>query len=267
MRYLLIVALLLGCAGVKPVPEQEPIHDEGGGSPAGMIPLNPEHFTGFVSRNSGGPGIFSTLRVNSVLNFPINTGINWENGNATLIYTSLGFVTLTGSSGILGGGFQLSGSSIVGTAPSGTGITVNTNQTSRLLSLVHRVTIGETALTAAATTQDITIWTVAAATRIERIVAEVGTGFTGGAVSAMTVMCGPSAGSNAYLIAGSVFAAGTLGDVAAEIGAGLTSATRADIPSMSGTTAISCRFTSTSDNVVNATAGSVTFYVEVQKYP
>ncbi len=152
-----------------------------------------------------------------------------------------------------------------GTAGSGTGITMVAR--SALVPFVHKITVAETALTAAATTQDVTIWTVPAKAQIERVIAETTTGFTGGSVSAMTVMCGPAAGSNAYLLAGSVFTATLLGDVVAEMGAGVLSATLADIPSFSGTTALSCRFTSTNDNVVNATAGSTTFYVQGSVFP
>lgn len=154
---------------------------------------------------------------------------------------------------------------VAGTAGSGTGIT--TNVTASVRQFVHKITVAETALTAAATTQDVTIWTVPGKTRLTRIVADATVGFTGGGLTNMTVTCGSAPGSTNYLLSGSIFAAATLGDVAAEIGAGLLSATVADIPSFSSTTGISCRFTSTTANVVAATAGSVTFYIEGVTYP
>jgi hypothetical protein len=155
--------------------------------------------------------------------------------------------------------------SSLGTAPSATGVTVDMAGAATR-TFVHKVTVSETALTAAATTEDITLWTVPAKTKIKRVIADCTTGFTGGGLTNMTVMVGPAAGSNAYLLAGSIFAAATLGDVVAEMGAGLVSATLADIPSFSGTTVISARFTSTTANVVAATAGSVTFYIEGTVY-
>jgi hypothetical protein len=154
---------------------------------------------------------------------------------------------------------------IVGTAPSGTGITVDSKLAQR--DAVAKVTITEAALTAAATTQDVTVWTVPAKTRVRRLVVQTTTGFTGGTIAAMTLSCGSTAGGVDYLLAGSVFSAGVLGDGFAEIGAGLLSATLADIPSMTSSTAISCRFVATGDNVVNATAGSLTLYLELSPYP
>ena len=66
----------------------------------------------------------------------------------------------------------------------------------------------------------------------------------------------------------SIFTTGVvLGDVAAEVGVNLVPATWADIPSMTATTTIICRFTATTANVVAATAGSVTFYIEEVTYP
>lgn len=152
-----------------------------------------------------------------------------------------------------------------GTAGSGTGIT--TNSASVVRTFLHKITVAETALTAASTTEDITIWTVPAKTRLVRIAAESTVGFTGGGLTNMTVSCGSFAGSTAYLNAGSIFGAAVVGDAAAEVGSGLLSATYADFLSFSTTSPISCRFTSTTANVVAATAGSVTFYIEGVTYP
>lgn len=158
---------------------------------------------------------------------------------------------------------------IDGTAGSGTGITAN--QTSAIAHQVHKLTVINTALTAAAST-DITIWTTPVNTRILRITANVTQVFTGGALSAMTVQCGNAAGGTQYLLAGSVFTAQTtLGDVQAEIGAGLLSATYADmgVPAagVPAAIAISCRFACTGANCSAATQGSVTFNIEHEVYP
>jgi hypothetical protein len=154
-----------------------------------------------------------------------------------------------------------------GTAGSGTGIT--TGRTAALQHYVHKITVARTALTAAATTQDVTIWTVPAKTRVLRMVEDVTAAFddAAGPISAVTTTCGTSAGGAQYLASGSVFSVNTLGDVAAEIGAGLTSATVADIPSFSATTAIQCRWTSTGGNLSTLTTGSSDFYIEAVTYP
>lgn len=150
-----------------------------------------------------------------------------------------------------------------GTAPSATG--VYPVSTAFLRHNVHKVKVTYQALTAAALTQDITLWTTPANTRVVRVIAKVNTAFTGGAISAMSITCGKSAGGNEYLLSGSVFS-GTpvLGDVVAEMGAGVVSATLADFSSTALT--IQTRFTSVTANVNAATAGDVDFYIETISY-
>lgn len=157
----------------------------------------------------------------------------------------------------------------IGTAGSGTGITAVKSGVVR--NFVDKVTVINTAMTAAATT-DVTIWTTPVNTRLVRIVAEVTQVFTGGALSAVTITCGKSAGTNEYLLSNSVFTAqNTWGDNFAEIGAGLLSATVADMGTpaagIPGAIAISCRFTCTGANCNAATQGSITFEVEGVAYP
>jgi hypothetical protein len=154
-----------------------------------------------------------------------------------------------------------------GTAGSGTGYT--TIATGSMSHRVHKITVARTALTAAATTEDETIWTVPPKTRLMRIIVDVGAAFddAAGPISAVTIMCGTSGGSAVYVATSSVFTVNTIGDVAAEIGTSLTAATVADIPSFSGTQAIVCRFTSTGGNLSTLTTGSATFYIEHLVYP
>lgn len=158
----------------------------------------------------------------------------------------------------------------VGTAASGTGVTAVYSGADR--SFVHKVTVINTAMTAAATT-DITIAVTPSNTRINRVTANVTQVFTGGALTAVTVQCGNSAGGTQYLLANSVFTAqNTWGDnnPASEIGAALTPATLADFGTSAagvpGAITVSCRFTCTTANCSAATQGSVTFYVEGVSY-
>lgn len=153
-----------------------------------------------------------------------------------------------------------------GTAGSGTGFTVNA--TSNLAHRVHKITVTEAALAAAAGTEDETIWTVPAKTRVLRMIADVTATFTGPAITDVDVTCGTSAGGNQYLVSFDVdTATGVYGDAAAEIGAGLLSATVADIPSFSATTAVQCRFTCTGANCSVMTTGSMTIYIESLVFP
>lgn len=145
------------------------------------------------------------------------------------------------------------------------------NQTSALGHQIHRYTVDNTVLTAAAST-DITIWTTPVNTRIIRIIALVTAVFAGGSLSAVTLTCGNAAGGSQYLNSTSVLAATTtIGDVAAEIGAALLDATRADMGTpaggIPGAIAISCRFTCTGANCNAATTGSVSFEIEHVVYP
>lgn len=156
----------------------------------------------------------------------------------------------------------------VGTAASGTGITAVYSGAVR--QFVHKVTVTSAAMTAAAST-DVTLAVTPSNTRIVRVTANVTQVFTGGALTAVTVQCGNTAGGTQYLLANSVFTAqNTWGDVVAEMGAGLVSATLADFGTSAsgvpGAIAVQCRFTCTTANCNAATQGSVTFYVEGVSY-
>jgi hypothetical protein len=154
----------------------------------------------------------------------------------------------------------------IGTAGSGTGF--STIKSGLLRSVVQKITVARTALTAAATTQDLTIWTIPAKTRLSRVIADVTAAFddAAGPISAVTMTCGKTAGGAEYLVSGSVFTTTTLGDATAEVGASLNTYF-GDLPSWSATTAVQCRFTSTGGNLSTLTTGSVTYYLEWIVYP
>lgn len=160
------------------------------------------------------------------------------------------------------GDFKTTGA--IGTAGSGTGI--STNASGVLRTVVSKITVARTALTAAATTQDVTVWTVPAKARLIRMIADGTVAFTGGGVTALTITCGKTAGGNEYLLSGSLFTTGTFGDVVGEMGASLSGGV-GDVASWSATTALQCRFTSTTANLNALTTGSVTFYLEWIVYP
>ncbi len=220
----------------------------------------------FFQNGSGGPTVVRSLEGDSAA----STGVQTD----TLVaYTTPGAKLLsvrnggTEKFGIDRTGFPLNASSI-GTAASGTGITAN--YSGAIKDWVHKVTVINTAL-AAAGTSDVTLAVTPVNSRIVRVTADVTQVFTGGALSAMTVMCGNTAGGNQYLLANSVFTAqNTWGDVAAEVGAGLLTATWADFGTSAagvpGAITVQCRFTCTGANCSAATQGSVTFYVEGVTY-
>lgn len=172
-------------------------------------------------------------------------------------------------------GLQLAVPSI--TAGSGTGITVA--DTGSVRRQVYKVTVDRTALIANATTQDVTLATLPAKTRVVGIYANVTTTFacTGTCTTAtLSITAGKSAGGNEYLASFDADAAtAVFGDADAECGTALTRAARiqdADLPNFAGTTTLSMRFTSGTGNIGNGAAtnlsqGVVTFYILTEILP
>lgn len=154
----------------------------------------------------------------------------------------------------------------IGTAGSGTGITaVNSGV---LAHVVHKVTVTHAALTAAATTETVTLWTVPAKTRVLRVVADVTASFTGGGTTACTIEVGVGGSTDTYLTwfaahSGAV----TKGLVEADLGASLVNSGAGTyaFPAWAGG-AIVAKFDSATANVSEFDAGSVTFYIECATY-
>lgn len=155
--------------------------------------------------------------------------------------------------------------SAIGTAPSGTGITVNNSAV--MQSVLSKVTLDYTAFQTGGTTNDVTVWTLPAKSRVLRVIADVTTKFIGGAISAVVLRAGKAANGNNYLLDGDVFTAAiTLGDAGGEVGADLKTASWADI-TWASTQAVVVRLTSTTANLSALTQGSMTVYIEYCVYP
>lgn len=185
--------------------------------------------------------------------------MNEATGNLQLVSAGLALTTNTAVATL---------ASSVGTAASGTGITAT--YSGALRQWVHRVNVTNAAL-AAAGTSDITLHLTPVNSKINRVLAEVKTVVSGGALSAVTVVCGNTAGGNQYLLSGSVLSAQTtLGDVVGEMGAGVVSATLADMGTVAsgvpGAITVQCRFTCTGANCSVATQGNIDFIVEGTTY-
>lgn len=159
-------------------------------------------------------------------------------------------------------GFVNLPSTQVGTSPGGSVWNTGSART-----YINKVSRTHAELTAAATTEDETVWTIPAKSRVIRLIADVTTPFTGGGVTAVAVTCGFTAGGNEYLVSFDALSGAIVrGDALAEMGASLTDGV-GHVPSWTGTTAVSCRFTSTTANLVALTAGEVFLYLEVVTYP
>lgn len=118
----------------------------------------------------------------------------------------------------------------------------------------QKVTIAETALTDADTSEDESLITL---TQFEKVVAlciKHSAAFTGGTLTAMTVSVGTTADPTYYAPAHDIFIAP--GDAVKLDRTGFSSKTMA----AAGHSLIA-RFTSTGDNVVNAVAGSVDIWI------
>ena len=109
-------------------------------------------------------------------------------------------------------------------------------------------TIPETDLTAAATTEDETLFELQSGHKVSGVFVKHSTAFAGGSLTAMTVSVGDSSSTTFYTAAFDVFQA--VGDTAFQDSDMFKSSTNA-------ARNVLARFTATGDNVVNATAGSV----------
>lgn len=153
---------------------------------------------------------------------------------------------------------------LAGTAGTGTVV-----RTAALRHYIHKITLPFTSVQTGGTTNDIVLWTVPAKTRILRVVADVTTQFSGGAIATCVMRSGNVANGNQYLLDGNVLAAPiVLGDGQAELGAGIVGGTGFSTDMIwASTTPVQCRFTSTGANLSALTQGSVTFYIEACTYP
>jgi hypothetical protein len=154
---------------------------------------------------------------------------------------------------------------------SGSGTGINPLDRGSVRTLVSKVTISRTPFSAAATTADVTIATLPAKTQLHGIWAELTQVFSGGSVSAATMVCGKTAGGNEYLVSFDVKSA-TLqrGLVDGDLGTSINRANAVqggDMPSWSSTTAVRCRLTTTGANTSALTQGSITFYLKTTQLP
>lgn len=200
--------------------------------------------------------IGSTARVNRLVIDP-NGNVLFSTDNTQ----SIGLTNATRPSAIF-----LASPSI--TQGSGTGITVN--DTGSVRRLTYKVTISYTALAAAQLTADSVIAVLPAKTRLVSILADVTTTFTGGAVSAATMVIGKSVGGAEYLASFDAFTTTIRrGLVDADMGTAMTRAAAVqggDLPSWSATTNVSLRLTTVTAFTNALTAGSVTVYLETVQF-
>ncbi len=169
-------------------------------------------------------------------------------------------VTLGSTAGVI----AMTGNNIpLVTAGSGSGI--STVYAGKLGRQILKITITHTALSAGAKTADATIATIAAKTRIVGIIMDSTIDFAGGGESAATMSVGVTAGGTGLLLAADVFTApATYGLADADLGASMTRAAAIQggfLPSWTGSTTISCRLTTTTNNTSALTTGSATFYL------
>lgn len=163
------------------------------------------------------------------------------------------------------------------TAGSGTGVTVNS--VGALRRVVYKITLAKEAFVAADVTQDITIATLPAKTRLVGVYADVTQQFACTAVcttATLSMTAGTAAGGNQILVSFDLDAAAAVfGDADAELGTSVNAAARvqdAYIASWSATQIITVRFTSGTGNIGNGSAtnlsqGSVTFYLITEALP
>ena len=155
------------------------------------------------------------------------------------------------------------------TAGSGTGITVNS--TGNVNKQVYQVTTTYAAYSDIDTKKGIVIATLPAKTKITGVYADTTVAYTGGAVTAATLVVGVTAEDGAEIIASHDVktAAVVKGLADADMGSAMTRAAAIQggyLPSWTGTTAVYATISTTGGNTNALTAGSTTFYIETERF-
>jgi len=156
-----------------------------------------------------------------------------------------------------------------GTLITGTGFT--TNDGGRFNRVFHKITVTNAAFTCAALTCDVTIFTLPAKTRLVSIIADTTTVYTGGIVTAASMIVGKTVGGNEYLLTHDIKTATIVrGLVTGDMGATLATAAGVpvqggDLPSWTATTNVSVRITTVTGNVNALTQGSTTYYIITER--
>lgn len=155
------------------------------------------------------------------------------------------------------------------TAGSGTGVTVNS--AGHLNRQVYKVTTTYAAYTDTDTKKGIVIATLPAKTKIVGFYADTTTPYTGGTISAATLIVGITAEDAGEILASHDVLSGavTKGLADADMGTSMTRAAAIQggyLPSWTGTTAIYATINTTNGNTSALTAGSTTFYIVTERY-
>lgn len=179
----------------------------------------------------------------------------------------IGTTVANASGSLLATNTTLSGPAI--TAGSGSGVTVNNNGI--LERATYKVTVTFAALAAAGLTADKVIATLPAKTRLVSIIADTTTPYTGGGVTAATLIVGKTTGGNEYIVSHDVLSAAIVKGLAdSDLGTSINRANAiqgGDLPSWTTTTDISVRLTTVTANTDQLTAGSTTYYLVTEKMP
>ena len=116
-----------------------------------------------------------------------------------------------------------------------------------------------------------TVATLPAKCQLLEIIVDVTTPFKGGGETASTMTVGITAGGNTLVVSFNTFAAAiTKGLADADLGTAMTRSTAVQggyIPSWAGTTPVSSRLTTTTNNTSSLTQGVVTYYLVTEIFP
>ena len=160
------------------------------------------------------------------------------------------------------------------TAGSGTGVTVD--QVGTVRRQVYKVSVIQSHWIANDVTQDLTIATLPAKTRITDVIADVTQVFACTAVcttATLSMVVGKGAGGSEYLDSFDVDAAlAVVGDLDSERGASLDGIINGEIPSWASTQTVVARLTSGTGNLgddatTNLSGGDITFYLTTERLP
>lgn len=133
---------------------------------------------------------------------------------------------------------------------------------------ITKAVCATSAFTAAALTQDFTIWTTSAKTQITQVWIRVTQTFTGTAWATAVVRLGKTVGGQEYIVDKTVFAGTpTYGAADADLGASINRAAAVQGGDYINGGNVTLRLTTTGGNISAITAGALEVYIETQLLP
>lgn len=246
----------------------------GGLSPDGTVPLTAPWTTKYRLLFPDGTAAAPSMAFESHPTW----GFFWDSSWGRIVFQAGDYAGFTVAGGVIQSSYMECSYLMAGlevniaaksiTAGAGTGLTVN--HTGTVNRQVYKVTVDYTGFSAAALTADHTIATLPAKTKIVGFYADTTVPFTGGGVSAASLIVGKTAGGVEYIATHDVLSGAIMrGLVDADMGTELVANALIQggaVMNWTGTTTVIARLTTVTDTTDHLAAGSVTFFIVTERY-